>query len=107
MKHEQREKIEDYGTKPKLRFSADQKEEEYVGHKDDESYQSKENTVKIDNTGFIMKPYIGTFSGFEPKPKNESSFEDWRMEVENLMAFKIYPEFFDIASDQEIIKSAS
>ena len=36
-----------------------------------------------------MKPYIGTFSGSEPKPKHESSFEDFKLEVESLIA-KIY-----------------
>ena len=36
LKYEQREKIEDCGTKPKLRFSTDQKEVRYVGHKDAE-----------------------------------------------------------------------
>lgn len=40
-----------------------------------------------------MKPYLGTVYGTEPRPKNESSFDDWRVEVESLIASKHYSDF--------------
>ena len=46
-----------------------------------------------DDSGFVQKPYIGTFSGTEPRPKNESSFDDWRVDVETLIASKKYSDF--------------
>ena len=56
----------------------------------------------IPESSFYMKPYIGNFSGSDPKPKQESSFEDWKLEVESLIAAKIYPE---ISISQAIRKS--
>ena len=38
----------------------------------------------------FIKPYISQFSGTEPIPKNESSFETWKVETQSLM--KIYPD---------------
>ena len=46
-----------------------------------------------DDSGFVQKPYIGTFSGTEPRPKNESSFDDWGVDVETLIASKKYSDF--------------
>ena len=54
---------------------------------------------------FVQKPdkaYVGTFSGAEPRPKNEGSFDVWRMEVESLMASNQYSDF---AISQAIRKS--
>ena len=38
---------------------------------------------KPELTHFI-KPYISQFSGVDPIPKNESSFEAWKLEIESL-----------------------
>ena len=54
------------------------------------------------DSGFIMKPFLCTFSGTDPRPKNESSFDDWRVEVESLIASKHYSDF---AISQAIRKS--
>ena len=40
----------------------------------------------------LLKPYIGGFSGDQPVPKNESSFEEWSAEVQYLIDSKAYPE---------------
>ena len=37
------------------------------------------------NTLHFVKPYITPFSGTDPVPKNESSFEDWRIEIRSLI----------------------
>ena len=50
------------------------------------------------DSGFIMKPFLGTFSGTVPRPKNESSFDDWRVEVESLIASKHYSDFYHCLS---------
>lgn len=52
--------------------------------------------------GFYLKPYVGIFSGTEPRPKSESSFEDLKLEVESLIAATIYP---DVSISQAIRKS--
>lgn len=56
------------------------------------SEMSKEKTIvrQKEPEQVRMKPYIGTFSGSEPKPKHESSFEDFKLEVESLIAAEIY-----------------
>ena len=74
-----------------------------------ESIEKKEKVVsETKSTGlpaqesFYMKPYVGKFSGSDPVPKSESSFEDWKLEVESLIEPKIYP---DISIAQAIRKS--
>ena len=42
------------------------------------------NRKKADTLHFV-KPYITPFSGIDPVPKNESSFEDWRVEIRSLI----------------------
>lgn len=58
--------------------------------------------IKPTQEGFYLKPYVGIFSGTEPRPKSESSFEDLKLEVESLIAAKIYP---DVSISQAIRKS--
>ena len=60
-----------------------------------------DNTPVIDSFN-TKPPFIGLFSGIEPRPRNESSFEDWKLEVDSLMATKVYS---DIALTQAIRKS--
>ena len=55
-----------------------------------------DNTPVIDSFNNKL-PFIGLFSGIEPRPRNESSFEDWWLEVDSLMATKVYS---DIALTQ-------
>ena len=40
-----------------------------------------------------VKPYINFFSGTEPVPKNESSFERWKVEIDRLRNSSVYPEY--------------
>ena len=40
----------------------------------------------------LLKAYVNSFSGADPVPKNESSFEDWKKEVEKLRRGKQYPD---------------
>lgn len=72
-----------------------------VGHSVKSSVE-KETVPKVSESAFYMKPYLGTFSGTSPKPKNESSVDDWKLEVESLIAAKIYP---DVSISQAIRKS--
>ena len=46
--------------------------------------QTETNTI-ADVTHFL-KPYLTHFSGTEPVPKNESSFEDWKAETQCLIS---------------------
>ena len=48
--------------------------------------------------GFYLKPYVGIFSGTEPRPKSESSFEDLKLEVESLIAATICDAFCDFGT---------
>lgn len=52
---------------------------------------NKDTITKADVTHFV-KPYVNTFSGTEPVPKNESTFEEWKMEIEYLIKSKGYHE---------------
>ena len=40
----------------------------------------------------LLKPYVNSFSGADPVLKNESSFEEWKLEVDYLRKCKLYPE---------------
>ena len=71
-------------------------------HLKDDSKGKESSEKKNTDSGFIQKPFVGTFSGADPKPKHENSFEDWRMEVESLIAAKSYS---DISITQAIRKS--
>ena len=50
----------------------------------------------------LTKASIGIFSGAEPRPKNEGSFEDWKLEAESLIAAHRYS---DLAITQAMRKS--
>ena len=41
----------------------------------------------------FVKPYITPFSGIDPVPKNESSFEEWRIEIQSLIEFGEYRDY--------------
>ena len=60
-----------------------------------------ENTPVLDSFN-TKPPFICIFSGVKPRLRNESSFEDWKLEVDSLMATKVYS---DIALTQAIRKS--
>ena len=47
---------------------------------------------KADVTHFV-KPYITPFSGTDPIQKNESSFEDWKVEIQCLIKSGSYPDY--------------
>ena len=47
---------------------------------------------KADDTHFV-KPYITPFSGTDPIPKNESSFEDWKIGIQCLIKSGSYPDY--------------
>ena len=64
-------------------------------------YEVPDNTPVIDSFN-TKPPFIGLFSDIEPRPWNENSFEDWKLEVDSLMATKVYS---DIALTQAIRKS--
>ena len=69
---------------------------------------SKENDIGETNTvrpsvyDYGKVPTISKFSGSTPVPKSESSFEDWKLEVESLIEMNMYP---DIAIAQNIRRS--
>ena len=47
---------------------------------------------KSDTLHFV-KPYVTPFSGIDPVPKNESSFEDWRVEIRSLIESGEYSDY--------------
>ena len=49
-------------------------------------------TTKPSEVTHLIKPYITTFSGADPVPKNESTFEEWKMETECLSKSPRYHE---------------
>ena len=55
------------------------------------SQYTETESVKGDVT-HLLKAYVNSFSGADPLPKNESSFEDWKKEVEKLRRGKQYPD---------------
>lgn len=60
--------------------------------KQTESEAKKEETAL--KTGFTpyYKPYVNIFSGVDPVPKSESSFEEWKIEIQCLINSKVYPD---------------
>ena len=53
---------------------------------------------------YLNKPYISQFSGVEPTPKNESTFESWRLEIESLRSSNIFPEYMVTQSIRNSLK---
>lgn len=58
----------------------------------DASPITREGTAKPQTT-HLLKPYIGTFSGTDPVPKNESSYEEWKLEIDCLRKSNMYDEY--------------
>ena len=55
-----------------------------------DSDHKKEETAPI--TGFTPYCKVNRFSGIDPVPKSESSFEEWKIEIECMMNSKMYPD---------------
>ena len=53
---------------------------------------------------YLNKPYISQFSGVEPTPKNESTFEAWRLEIESLRSSNMFPEYMVTQSIRNSLK---
>ena len=53
---------------------------------------------------YLNKPYISQFSGVEPTPKNESTFEAWRLEIESLRSSNMFPEYMVSQSIRNSLK---
>ena len=66
-----------------IRVKLDLKPTEVQGNESQEVTGEKEASAKAAVT-HLVKPYKNTFSGTEPIPKNESSFEEWKLETEYL-----------------------
>ena len=52
-----------------------------------------DSTEKKADVTHFTKPYITQFSSTDPVPKNESSFEDWKLEIQCLIKSGAYPEY--------------
>ena len=50
-------------------------------------------------------PYLTQFSGTEPVPKNESSFEDSKAETQCLIKSKVYPDYIVNQAIRSSLKS--
>ena len=55
--------------------------------------EEQDITSKHKEISPFLKPYINFFSGAEPTPKNESNFEEWKVEIECLKKSGVYPEY--------------
>ena len=53
---------------------------------------------------YLNKPYISQFSGVEPTPKNESTFEAWRLKIESLRSPNMFPEYMVTQSIRNSLK---
>ena len=51
-----------------------------------------EHATKTEVT-HLDKPFVKSFSGIDPTPKNESTFEEWRLETQYLMDSSVYPAY--------------
>ena len=65
-------------------------------------FTAKTQSKQEEPGGFILKPYVGPFSGTQPTPKHENTFEVWKLEVKSLMSMNVYS---DISIVQAIWKS--
>ena len=52
----------------------------------------------------LIKPYVNPFSGVEPTPRNESSFEVWKLETEWLIGSGMYPDYIVTQSIRSFLK---
>lgn len=87
-------------TRKKVSIKTDKEEDDKskVSHVSTSKTQIKQDEAE----GFILKPYVGPFSGTQPSPKHENTFEVWKLEVQSLIAMKVYS---DISIVQAIWKS--
>lgn len=73
---------------------ADPGHQEFAGEPDRTREQHHRHIDTNRQPGHVyIKPTINVFSGMEPIPKNESSFEVWSLEVECLIQTEVYPEY--------------
>lgn len=54
--------------------------------------KTSEEPSKKTEVAHFVKPYVNPFSGTEPTPKNENTFEDWKVEIESLIKSQVYQE---------------
>ena len=88
-----------YSSEQRVSLTARQEEEvPKVTNESTSISQSKQE----EPDGHIGKAYIGPFSGTQPTPKHENTYEVWRLEVKSLMSRGCYS---DIAIVQAIWKS--
>ena len=55
--------------------------------------KEKDITSKHKEISPFLKPYTNFFSGPEPTLKNESNFEEWKVEIVCLKKSGVYPEY--------------
>ena len=90
---------QDYSSEQRVSLTARQEEEvPKVTNVSTFTSQSKQE----EPDGHIGKAYVSPFSGTQPTPKHENTFEVWRLEVKSLMSRGCYS---DIAIVQAIWKS--
>lgn len=79
-----------------------EKKEKYLRQLEEEQLNKQsgvETNIKCDTAPpkaevtHFLKPYLTQFSGAEPTPKNESTFEDWKAETQCLIKTKVYPDY--------------
>ena len=57
-----------------------------------------EPTSKQSEVTHFLRPYINIFSGAEPLQKNESTFEEWKLEIDCFSKTKVYNEQTEIVN---------
>ena len=94
--------FKDVDIPQQLLYDKEQQERTLGQHLKVNSGKGKEDIERIADSGSVQKAFVGTFSGAVPRPRNENTYEDWRMEVEALIACKSYS---DVSITQAIRKS--
>ncbi|XP_053406671.1 trichohyalin-like [Mercenaria mercenaria] len=75
-------------TEVKKKITEHEKEPERKELEDVNPKKNKEEDIHT----FGPKLNISQFSGADPKPKSESSFEEWKREIESVIATRLYKE---------------
>ena len=88
------------GTVPKDTSMLVKRQTDTSSSRDDE----KDITSKHKEISQFLKPYINFFSGAEATPKNESNFEEWKVEIECLKKSGVYPEYIVNQALQNFVK---
>ena len=83
--------------KPVIEQGIDQSRHSGISKKDTDNSESKQRDpskteVREKVISPFVKPYVNFFSGTEPVPKNESNFEQWKVEIDSLRDSSGYPE---------------